>query len=82
MYPDQVVHPGNFLQRENHGQFSPDRAGVGVSQSGARRSSRRTAGELKIGARACQFRWPVTKGDRDQRGRSGGRSDCGLRLKV
>lgn len=76
MYPDQVVHPGNLLQGENHGQFSPDRGGGG-SQSGSRRSSKRTAGELKIGARECQFRWPVTKGDRDQRGRRGGKVTVG-----
>lgn len=52
----------------------------GGSQSGSRRSSKRTAGELKIGARECQFRWPVTKGDRDQRDQRG-KSDCGLRPK-
>lgn len=73
-----MVHPDNFLQRENHGQFIPDRVGEGGGfQSGARRSSRRTAGELKIGARACQFRWPVTKGDRDQRGWRGGEVTVG-----
>lgn len=40
-----------------------------------------TAGELKVGARECQFRWPVTKeGDRGQRDWKG-REVTGLKPK-